>query len=374
MSATFSPPPRIAFRTDASIQIGTGHVMRCLTLADALTEQGAECTFISRAHEGNLNGLIAARGHQVLALPAAGDPVDDRPNATPAHGHWLGTGWVQDADQTLRALGGILMDWLVVDHYALDARWEKALRSSTKRLMVIDDLADRLHDCDLLVDQGLGRTQADYCKLVPSCSIILTGPGYALLRPEFAALRQQSLDRRRSGRLEHLLVTLGGVDKDNVTGRVLEAIRECRRFLPANLGIKVIMGPHAPWLDAVKALTERMPWPTDVAVGVTDMGRRMAAADLAIGAAGSTAWERCCLGLPSIQMVLAANQQRIAVALAEAGAALSAESETIADVMRELLSDQNLAGRLTDLARAAGAVTDGNGTWRVTETLMEGVD
>lgn len=370
MSAKHHPSLRVAFRTDASIQIGTGHVMRCLTLADALAQQGAESLFISRAHEGNLNGLIAARGHAVLPLPAGRDEAGQ--DGTPAHGHWLGTGWQEDVEQTLQALDGTVADWLVTDHYALDAHWEMALRPACRRLMVIDDLADRSHDCDLLLDQNLGRRRADYLGLIPRECSLLAGPKYALLRPEFAALRNESLARRSGGTLEHLLITLGGVDKDNVTGKVLEALATCRDRLPATLRISIIMGPHAPWCDQVRKQAEHMPWPTQVAVGVSDMARRMADADLVIGAAGSTSWERCCLGVPSVQIVLAENQKAIAQMLVEAGAALTVPADALVDSLRNLFADENLVERMTRLSLAASAIADGRGTQRVVEKLMEG--
>jgi len=151
---------RIAFRTDASSQIGTGHAMRCLTLADALREQDAECQFVCREHEGHLMGYIRSRGHDTHALPRT------RPSSSfesdLAHASWLGVDWQTDAAQTRQALGNAALDWLIVDHYALDRPWESALRSSCKRIMVIDDLADRQHDCDLLLDQNYGSSAERY--------------------------------------------------------------------------------------------------------------------------------------------------------------------------------------------------------------------
>lgn len=369
MSAMPHPSLRVAFRTDASIQIGTGHVMRCLTLADALAERGAECLFISRAHEGNLNALIETRGHALLELSAGQAAAAEGGN--PAHEHWLGISWQEDAQQTLLAFDGTMVDWLVIDHYALDVHWETALRPACRRLMVIDDLADRSHVCDLLLDQNLGRRRADYLDLIPRACSLLAGPKYALLRPEFAALRDESLARRSDGTLEHLLITLGGVDKDNVTGKVLEALATWHDRLPAPLRVSVIMGPRAPWRGHVQEQAERMPWPTQVAVGVTDMARRMADADLIIGAAGTTSWERCCLGVPSVQVVLAGNQKTIAQRLVEAGAAITLPSDAIAYGLRSLFADENLADRMTRLSLAAGAIVDGRGTQRVAEKLLE---
>ena len=249
---------KIAFRVDASLQIGTGHVMRCLTLADALAAQGADCLFICREHQGNLIEHIRNKGYCVHALPVlpsvcasslAINTVSDEQSL--AHSHWLGATQVEDAAACAAILAGVKPDWLIVDHYALDARWELALKSHYRKLMVIDDLADRPHLCDLLLDQTFGRDAEDYHELVPAISRLLCGSRYALLRPEFAALRDYSLQRRANPQLRQLLITMGGVDKDNATGQVLEALRGCA--LPAQCHITVVMGTTAPWLDEVSS-------------------------------------------------------------------------------------------------------------------------
>ena len=313
----------VAFRADASLQIGTGHVMRCLTLADSLRERGAWCSFVCRPHQGHLLALIAQRGHHALALPELHEGAEPDRNGT-AHAHWLGTDWATDALDSQHVLcahtGGQPLDWLVVDHYALDVRWEEMLRPQAKRIMVIDDLADRHHACNLLLDQTFGRRVADYQPLAPEGCKLLCGSQYALLRPEFAVLREYSLKRRAQPVLKELLITMGGVDKDNLTGAVLRALQSCS--LPEDCRITVVMGQTAPWLKDVQDLASAIPRPTRVLVGVANMAQLMADSDLAIGAAGATSWERCCLGLPSIMLVLADNQLEVAKGLEKAGAAL----------------------------------------------------
>ena len=353
----------IAFRADASLQIGTGHVMRCLALADALRERDVQCSFICRPHAGHLLDLITQRGHQAWALSALQEGTSSNHGGT-AHADWLGTDWASDADETRKVLTGIdaePLDWLVVDHYALDQRWERALRSNARRIMVLDDLADRSHDCDLLLDQNLGRTAQDYAGLLSPNTTTLIGPQYALLRPEFAELRPQSLERRaQDPQLKHLLITMGGVDKDNVTGQVLDALQSCT--LPPDLRITVVMGPHAPWLMQVQAKSTNLPWPAKVLVGVSNMAQLMAGSDLCIGAVGSTSWERCCLGLPTIQLVLAANHKEAALALTQTGVALSiTASETLADDLRTLMAsiDSQL---MSTLAEQSAAICNGRGS------------
>lgn len=357
---------KVVFRTDASLQIGTGHVMRCLTLADALRERGAECTFICREHAGNLLALIEQREHNALALTACSDLVDFAAN--PAHAAWLGASWEMDAKQTLQALGPLVVDWLVVDHYAVDCRWENAVRSRTKHLMVIDDLADRPHDCELLLDQNLGRTARDYRGLLRPDTATLIGPRYALLRPEFAKMRGESLVRRAKPQLQQLLITMGGVDKDNATGQVLDALKECA--LPQDLRITVVMGPRAPWLAQVKAQAGIMSRPTEVLVGVTNMAQLMAASDFAIGAAGGTAWERCCLGLPGLVLVLEQNQREGAVALQMAGAAVLLEACRQVSCVFGGWQPTLLQDSMLQMSRASAAVTDGSGSVRVANQML----
>lgn len=359
---------RVVFRVDASLQIGTGHVMRCLTLADALRERGANCIFICRQHEGHLLDLIAQRGHSIAALPIVNAQNEFAIIDGPVHAKWLGINWYDDALQTQQILSGDIADWLIVDHYALDHRWEQALRVRCSRLMVIDDLADRSHDCDVLLDQSLGRLADDYEELLPVSALCLIGPQYALLRPEFAQLREFSLQRRANPRLRQLLVTMGGVDKDNVTGMVLEALKQC--LLPEELRITVVMGPHAPWLRQVQHDAKQVPCSTRVLVGVSDMATLMADSDLAIGAAGSTSWERCCLGVPTIQLVLAENQKEVAVALAEIGAVLAVDiarglGGEISNVFRKLNAEQ-----LQHLSSCAAKVCDGRAAPFIAEQLI----
>lgn len=352
----------IVFRTDASLEMGSGHVMRCLTLADALREQGAKCRFVCRAHQGHLADLITARGHACHLLSDVDLTVSD---SSLAHAHWLACGWEQDAAQTQAILADWQPDWLVVDHYALDARWERLMRPHVGNIMAIDDLADRVHNCDLLLDQNLGRQPDDYRERIPSNCTLLVGPHYALLRPEFAAMREYSLQRRQIPVLKQVLITMGGVDQPNATGRVLEALRQAP--LPDDCRICVVMGAKAPWLAQVEALATTLPWPTEVRVNVSNMAELMANSDLAIGAAGGTSWERCCLGLPTILVVLAQNQYESAVHLAATESAhVVASVDDIPKEMARLLPDICQEEEiLTRLSSASTAISDGAGVRRV---------
>lgn len=369
--ATGTQGLQIAFRVDASLRIGTGHVMRCLTLADALAADDAECHFLCREHPGHLIEAIRTRGYHVHVLPAPTTvaSASQEESDQPAHADWLGVNWQDDARQSRAILEVLAPDWLIVDHYALDKRWEQQGVPQVCRLMVIDDLADREHSADLLLDQNLGRQAADYAGLVPNHCTRLIGPRYALLRPEFARLREKSLARREQPQLKKLLITMGGVDKDNATGQVLEALASCA--LPRDCRISVVMGGNAPWLTQVKDQATTMPWPTEVVVNVTDMAERMTQADLAIGAAGSTSWERCCLGLPTLMVILAENQRIIANTLQAMGAAkLIEDSETLKLALPNALRTLLAPPALINMNQAAAEITDGQGLARVCRAIQ----
>lgn len=368
----------VVFRADASLQIGTGHVMRCLTLAGALAAHGATCVFICRAHQGNLLELIRDKGYVAHALEAnqtsfgASSPAITafgEEQAQP-HSHWLGVTQAEDVEDCMPILARMQPDWLIVDHYALDACWESALKPHCSRLMVIDDLVDRLHVCDLLLDQTFGRQPEDYRAWVPVHCRLLCGSQYALLRPEFAALRSYSLERRVTPQLRRLLITMGGVDKDNATGQVLEALRNSP--LPTGCRVTVVMGATAPWLVDVRNQAQGMPWPTRVLVGVDDMAQLMADSDLAIGAAGSTSWELCCLGVPSLLLCTAANQRTVIAALASASAAVKLDQAALSQPYAAQFRAQlvELIDNLEAYAVAAARVIDGRGASRVCVQLV----
>lgn len=353
-------------RADASLAIGTGHVMRCLVLADALKARGINVHFLCRAHVGHLAGYIADRGFAVHLLPPGSDDYPDLLDAPP-HAAWLGALPEEDAvacRDIIAAAGEA--DLLVVDHYALDHRFETPLRGMVRRILVIDDLADRRHDCDLLVDQNFGSDDtARYAGLVPPAALLLVGPRHALLAEAYAETRGPSLNRR-DGCVRRILVFLGGVDADNVTMRTLEV---CARLshLTADRDIVAVVGPgnrHRQDIEAFAAGRDNLsilpPQPSLVAV--------TAEADLAIGAGGVAALERASLGLPTITVAVAANQTDQVSALAEAGATISLGSispdfePTLEAALGLLLQNPPLVRRLS---AASAALCDGRGLARL---------
>ncbi|WP_411976620.1 UDP-2,4-diacetamido-2,4,6-trideoxy-beta-L-altropyranose hydrolase [Sulfitobacter faviae] len=358
---------RVVFRADASVAIGTGHVMRCLTLANALRARGMSCQFVTRNLPGHLGALIAERGFAVTLLEVPSGPT---PSGPPDHAAWAGVDWQHDLAETQAAIDWA--DWLIVDHYAFDARWHAGLADSVKRVMVIDDLADRPHAAALLLDQNLGREAQDYSGLLAGGCRRLIGPRYALLRPEFASNREAALERRGTSRLSNLMISMGGTDVADATSAVLRAL--AKADLPGDLRISVVMGSRAPALERVRTLAASMPLPTRVLVDVRNMAGLMADADLAIGAGGGSTWERCCLGLPAIMVETAANQAGAVTAMEEVGAAFGTGrladpsfGERLVEAVGQLL-DVEVNGRLS---RASAELCDGEGTARVAQLLED---
>jgi UDP-2,4-diacetamido-2,4,6-trideoxy-beta-L-altropyranose hydrolase len=362
----------VVFRADASLEIGSGHVMRCLTLADELKMNGHQCHFIVRRQPGSLELLIEEREYGVHVLGECHESEvisEEYGQDDLAHAHWLKGGWRKDAAEVVAILDSLKPHWLIIDHYGIDHRWERSLAGHCRYLMVIDDIADRIHHCDLLLDQNLGRHDSDYVLLVPQSCKVLTGPRYALLRSEFRKFRDYSLKRRKSAELRHILVNMGGVDQPNLTEDVLVALTKIP--LPADTQITVVMGRNAPWVKEITLRAESFPRRTQVLVGVNNMAEIMAEADLAIGAAGSTSWERCCLGLPSIMIVLADNQRLIARSLEANGAASAlkcsqAEAELGGLVSRFILAPQ----WLRQMSAGAATIVDGEGCPRLINELI----
>jgi UDP-2,4-diacetamido-2,4,6-trideoxy-beta-L-altropyranose hydrolase len=359
---------QVVIRVDASIEIGMGHLARCLSLADELARNGAKIVFVMREHAGRFGGLVEANGHSLLLLP---DPEQHEVDTTgTAHAHWLPIKWQGDAAQTSEAIGKIGdVDWLIVDHYALDARWERLQRRHARRILAIDDLADRPHDCDILLDQNLVlNLETRYRNLLPAGRKQMLGPRYALLRPEFARARKSVRDR--GGDVRRLLVCYGGSDPFNETAKALAVIKSMDN---PSLVIDVVVGLSNPHADLISRLCSELPC-CELHRGADNMAELMIEADLAIGAGGVMSWERCCLGLPTIAVDIASNQIGTLTALDEAGALIylgSARSTGEAQIAATIRAMAEDPARVKSMGTIALGVVDGEGAGRVRSAMSE---
>jgi UDP-2,4-diacetamido-2,4,6-trideoxy-beta-L-altropyranose hydrolase len=334
--------------------------MRCLTLADALRDRDLACHFLCRDFVGHMGKVIAERGYDVMLLPTPRTEKRDT---------WLGVDWQFDALQCAALLEEIEPRWLVVDHYGLDARWEE-LAGSNLIVVAIDDLADRPHAAALLIDSTYGRRNIAYHSLLSGNCEQLLGARHAILRNAFCCLREAAIQRRTSERRERLLITMGGYDADNATGLVLDFVSGWRD-LPFS-SVDVVLGGQAPWLHAVRSQMASLSIPGKLYVDTPDMPQLMLSADLCIGAAGTSALERCVVGLPTVLVVLAENQSEVARNLTEAGAAISVGElgTDFPDRLAAGLADALKPGRLRLMAQTAAAVTDGRGVFRVAASVL----
>lgn len=300
---------KIAFRVDASPDIGTGHVMRCITLAKAFKKQDAEITFVSRQLTENLQDAIRLEGFSLKLLSYSLDNNIDELK----HAQWLGTSQLLDAKATIEIIKEETFDWIVTDSYALDYRWHKQIRPYTKKIMVIDDIADREHDCDILLDQNYySDMQARYQNKVPQSCQLLLGPKYALLREEFSELRK--LASVRTGDVNRILVSFGGIDPENYTEKTILALADINQY---KFEVDVVIGTQHPKKNEIQQLCSQLSYVLHIQTN--NMAELMLNADLAIGAGGSTTWERCCLGLPAITIPIAENQEELVINAADIG-------------------------------------------------------
>ena len=324
---------RIVIRVDSSTTIGTGHLMRCLTLADYLRNKGANVDFISRELPGNMCGYIEERKYNLHRLPFDKKLLEN--DYVSEYARWLMVSQNADAEQVLSVLLEKVgaTDWLVVDHYGLDYRWQRQLRPYVGRIMVIDDLANRQHECDLLLDQNLyEKCKSRYNKLVSDYCNKLLGLEYALLRPEFIQSRKNI--QRRTGDINRILIFFGGSDVTNETAKALKAIKSIGL---SQIAIDVVIGNSNPHRNNIESISRDMD-NTALHYQVQNIAGLMAKADLAIGGGGTTTWERCFLGLPTITIIIAENQKEMIRAAARKGAIWNMDWHS--EVTVEMLADK----------------------------------
>ncbi|MBT4880683.1 MAG: UDP-2,4-diacetamido-2,4,6-trideoxy-beta-L-altropyranose hydrolase [Alphaproteobacteria bacterium] len=320
--------PRAIFRCDASEQLGAGHVMRCIVLAEALKEKGWECFFVSNKEAHTLISKLK----EFKAV----DPVElyDSP---------------------------IFHNLLIVDHYELDKSYEQHFRKHADKILVIDDLANREHDCDILIDQTYGRDATDYNGFVPEKCKILTGSKYSLIKRQISELRPKSfLSRKNRNSIKKILISMGGTDPQNYTLKALKMVKESG----FRGSIDVVLGFSSKYEEIISDFTKSMSNSVEIYVNA-DMPKLLNQADLAIGASGSSIWERCCLGLPSVLVQTAANQKKIYDTLCETF--YPGKTKDIEFLFNKCLNDPTFFQKLSN---TVAPLIDGFGVNRVVETIL----
>ena len=329
----------IVVYANASYNIGTGHVMRCLALADFLKSKGCKIIFMTdMSLPGNLSSLIVSKGYEIIK-PC----ITTIPDST---------------------------DWLIIDNYHIDIDFEIRARKKTKYIMVIDDLANRQHDCDILLDQNLYNNMNErYQELVPKNCKLLLGPKYALLRDEF--LQERKTLKKRDGKINRILVNFGGIDHVDMTSRVLDILKNYK------IEIDIVIGKNSLYLDKLNQIFSKNQY-FNLHVQTPNMAKLLAKCDLAISAGGTSIWERCCLGLPSIVVAIADNQLESSETLAENGLCFYAgfyNEENIEDKISKILDScftnpdmlKNQSEKIMLLSNGSGKkyVWDAIASWKI---------
>lgn len=344
--------------------------MRCLNFADYLQERGVEVNFICRDLKGNIAHIIRDRGYQVDLLPEDKDFV---PEANPElfHQNWLETSQENDARIVSEMLRVSSPDWIIVDHYALDRRWQHHLKEETGcKILVIDDLADRQHDSEILLDQNFRKNKELYQDLVPSHCVQFIGPEYALLKQEFFSLRKKEKHHENP---ENLFIFFSGIDQKGMTLRVLKALER----VPYQFkNIDIVCGSRNPFLDEIKEVANAKE-NYNLHVDTNEMARLIANADLAIGAGGVNTWERCFLHVPTLVASIAENQEKISQDCDEVGyLKYIGRSEEVSDKVleeeiRNFVSDISVRGSIEDKLKCDFAISGLN---EVMDFIMNNIE
>ena len=342
------PEPVVVIRADANWNLGGGHVTRCLSLANGLWSQGWRCVFVGCDETEITVPALGASEHDFLALPHSESNEID----------WLRRCWPE----------GVAL--LIVDHYGLDAQFESGCQPWAERVLVIDDLANRPHACDMLLDQTLGRDPAAYQSLVPPSCRLLLGPEYALLRQTFTEVRSDALHNRRTSEgVSRIQVSLGATDPDNITSTVLRGIAASGHLAQ----VDVLLSAASPNIQAVEAMAAEMGQQVTVHSWISNMAMLLAETDLVIGAGGSSSWERCLLGVPALVITTADNQHLVAEELDKAGAVQwlghgsAVEAAQVASALNQIAGDRELWRRMSD---AASQICQGHGVEQVVGAIL----
>lgn len=338
----------VIIRADASAAIGAGHIMRCLALASVLQDNGARVIFICRDLPGNLGSVIRQRGFEACLFSG-------------------GISWQEDATRTIDKIKTFgIVDWLIVDHYGLDYCWEEKLNPYARKVMVIDDMADRRHSCDILLDQNIEDNTDKLHSLMNKPGRLLVGPEFLMLRKAFAEARAAL--KPKDGRLTRILVSFGGSDPTNETVKALQALQSLNQ---SNFFVDVVVGLSNSHQEEIKKKCHHMGMAFYCQIDT--IHELMARADLALGACGTTTWERFCLGLPSIVVAVADNQIEGAEYLASKGLVTYlgvAEAVAVSNYEQSLREALNNPRQLAAMSGRIFLLIDGMGIYRVAQAMI----
>lgn len=337
---------KVMFRVDASRSIGNGHLMRSMALAKGLKQCGIECLFVSQDLDGNLIKYLESNDFEVMRI--------------------------NNEKSGIKVVSQIRPKLLVIDHYKINSDAESSYRNYVKKLFVIDDLANRKHNCDILLDQNLGRKRNDYRLLVEEKTKLLIGPKFALTRDEFFRYRKISLNRRGDnfGQPLKVLVSMGGTDQGGYTSKAIEAIASSG--LHSDTVVTILISSNSSNISKIRKSLKLLKYPSNLIIDPSNIAELMAYSDFSIGALGSTSWERCILGLPSISVCVAKNQKSIGESLAKAGASLVIGRKRFKeDLIEELSKIKNGESFLSKQSRFASTICDGFGVQRVIGKISE---
>jgi UDP-2,4-diacetamido-2,4,6-trideoxy-beta-L-altropyranose hydrolase len=352
---------QIAIRVDGSAQIGTGHVQRCLSLADALRRCGAEIVFVTRLGGDAVAGLISRRGFRQISLSESTVNYKKQ-SGDPPHAEWAQVDWLTDADQTISAVAHLNPAWVLIDHYAFDARWHNKVQAQLGcKLAVIDDLGDRPLSADLVIDHNpVPDPKAKYAASLNEVRKFLTGSRYALLD----AVYGQMPARRVLDYVKSVGIFMGGADADNLTCLVIRACRDAGY----DRHIEVVSTGANPNMAVLKLLIDQDANST-LSLDLPNLADFFSSHDMHIGAGGGATWERCCAGAPSIVIQSAENQTVVVDALIAANAAICCRvpaSEAIKPAIKNIISQFELRCQLSS---SASKLVDGKGSARVAAAI-----
>ncbi len=350
---------KILFRADGAPEMGTGHLSRCMALAHALRNRGHQILFLVMDHPGNFSQILKDQGFDFELIPQF---KNYKKPVTGIENTWLGNELQDEISFSSQVIKKFNPAYVVVDHYDIDYRWQKAVKAPGIKIFVIDDLANRQHDCEFLLDQTLGRIRKDYENLIPKNSQTLLGTEFALLREEFS----DRPDGRSFEDVKNIFVSMGGSDPRGITLQILKGLEKVTKPLE----IDVILKQDSRGFQEVKEIEAKSHHKIRVIKDAKRMSELMKHADIAFGAGGSSAWERCSMALPTLTILVADNQKKVISELSSYGAIINlgpyenVTPELVYESFAKIMTDP---GKLLEMSEKARTLCDGKGCERVSD-------